>query len=304
MKTPRRRRPSVAAVKHAQSSANIRKTLEYWDGLSAFQKRLELRSMRLPRCFYKYRPIPIVSDVEGRKRLEDLLLHNGLWMADIATFNDPFEGSAAYEMPYTGPELRKKWEQKYRELGYSSADARAMVKSEDVAHPERLLTRAEDARKRAMSKMGMCALSTNPSSPLLWAHYADSHKGLCVQLLPVADLRTLLAQKIEYSDTYPVLADIMEPASDRNVLPMLRKSLDWAYEEEWRLVNLGQVNYLQRVKPDAIGAVILGMRMSDADRSYVLDLMDQREQRYGVRPIVFQAERHPRRYRIRVRRSP
>ena len=73
------------------------------------------------------------------------------------------------------------------------------------------------------------------------------------------------------------------------------------YEEEWRMVNLGRVNYLQVVKPEAICAVILGMRISDANRSCVLDLMDQREQRYGVCLAVYQAERHPRRYRIHAR---
>lgn len=44
------------------------------------------------------------------------------------------------------------------------------------------------------------------------------------------------------------------------------------------------------------------MRISDAGRAYVLDLMDQREKLYGVRPVVHQAERHPRRYRIWVKR--
>jgi hypothetical protein len=116
------------------------------------------------------------------------------------------------------------------------------------------------------------------------------------------DLKALLAHRVEYSDEYPVLSDLLEPATQRNVLPMLRKSPDWTYEQEWRLVFQGKANFYQPVSPGAVGAVILGMRISDADRVYVLDLMDQRERRYGFRPVVYQAERHPRRYRIIVKR--
>lgn len=304
MKIPRRRRASVAAISHAQSAASFDKTLARWNALSPFEKRVTLHKMGLPRSFYKYRSIPGPSDETGRKRLEDLVLNNGLWMADVATFNDPFEGQAAYDIPYKGAELRRKWEQKYCELGFTSVDAKAMVRSDDVAHPERLIARAQEALRRTQSHMGMCALSANPTSPLLWAHYADSHKGICVQLSPRADLHALLAHPIEYNENYPVLSDILEPAVTRGVLPMLRKSPDWSYEEEWRLVSEGQVNYLQVVAPSAISAVILGMRISDADRAYVLGLMDQREKRYRVRPIVYQAERHPRRYRIQLKRHP
>ncbi|MGN6320333.1 MAG: hypothetical protein ACTHNE_01285 [Dyella sp.] len=85
---------------------------------------------------------------------------------------------------------------------------------------------------------------------------------------------------------------------------MLRKSPDWAYEEEWRLVSQGRASFYQSFSPVAMGAVILGMCISDADRAYVPDLMDQRERRYDVRPVIYQAERHPRRYRIRFKRLP
>jgi hypothetical protein len=292
----------VVAIKHQQSVNRFNRSLEEWEALSSFQRRVMRHQMGLPRSLYKYRSIPPVIDTINRARFEDLVLHSQLWMASVSTFNDPFEGQATYEIPYKGAELRRKWERKFQEMGFSSAAAKAMVKSEDVAHPERLVERAHHARQRLLDRMGMCALSANPSSPLLWAHYAQSHTGLAIQLNPDMDLKALLAHRVEYSDEYPVLSDLLEPATQRNVLPMLRKSPDWTYEQEWRLVFQGKANFYQPVSPGAVGAVILGMRISDADRVYVLDLMDQRERRYGFRPVVYQAERHPRRYRIIVKR--
>lgn len=302
MKPIRRRRRSITAVKLEQTDQHVEQILAGFNASTPFRRRLMLRQAGLPRSLYKYRALPPESDQAGRERFEQLLLHNQLWMSKVEAFNDPFEGQATYEVPYVGVALRQQWERKFRHMGFTSAQARAMVKSDDVARPERLAVRGQRALDIVLSKMGMCALSANPTSPLLWAHYAQSHTGVCVQLNPAADLDALLPTMVEYSEEYPVLRDILEPPEQRKVLPFLRKSLDWAYEREWRLIEQGRANFLRAFKPSAMGAVILGLRMSEADKSYVLDLMDQRERAYGVRPVIYQAHRHPRHYRLILKR--
>jgi Protein of unknown function (DUF2971) len=302
LKKPIKRRPSEAAIKLQQSTRRLDQKLQAWDALSPFERRVMRYKMGLPRALYKYRPIPLEGDHVRRKQFEDLVLDNQLWLSTVSSFNDPFEGHAAYDVPYTGTELRRQLERKYRELGYSSTAAKSMVRSDDVAHPERLSARAQQALERTLGKIGINSLAATPFSPLLWAHYADSHKGLSVQLRPHVDLKVLRPHRVEYSDEYPILTDILKPAAQRDVLPMLRKSSDWKYEEEWRLVSEGRANFYQRFAPEAMGAVIFGIRISDVDRAYVLGLMDERERRYGMRPAVYQAKLHPRRYRIMVSR--
>jgi glycerol-3-phosphate dehydrogenase len=116
------------------------------------------------------------------------------------------------------------------------------------------------------------------------------------------DFDALIAHQVEYSDVYPVLNDLLEPAEARKTLSIMRKAKVWAYENEWRIVALGKPNTYRSFAPEAMAAVILGMRISEADKAYVLDLMDQRERRYGVRPVVYVATAAKQQYRIEIRR--
>ena len=68
-------------------------------GLDAFQKRVMLRRMGIPPSLYKYQGIPPSSDPTGRRRLEELLVENKLWLATASSFNDPFEGRVDYVVP-------------------------------------------------------------------------------------------------------------------------------------------------------------------------------------------------------------
>jgi len=297
-----KRGPSRNAGLFQQSKRGVDRTLGVWERIAPFQRRVLLKKMGMPRSLYKYRAIPAVDDTLGRARLEDFLLENRLWLGTVAGFNDPFEGRADYVVHERGVNLRQALERKYRELGFNSQDARSKVDSADVADPTRIEDRARAGNLVVLESIGVCALGTNPSSPLMWAHYAHNHTGLCVQLRPVMDLAALIAHPVEYSDTYPVLSDVLKPVKSRDVLPILRKSTHWAYEEEWRIVAQEEPNSHRAFAPAAMGAVILGMRITDADKAYVLSLMDERRQRYGMRPMVYQAIAAKQRYRLEIRR--
>lgn len=297
-----KRGPSRAGLLHQQSSQGLAQTLALWQRQRPFQQRVLLKKMGMPRSLYKYRAIPTADNLVGRARLEDFVLNNRLWLGTVSAFNDPFEGRADYVVPYRGAELRQALERKFRELGFSNQDAKLKVNSADVADPTRIEERARQGNLRLLETVGVCALGTNATSPLLWAHYAHDHTGICVQLRPVMDLAALIAHPVEYSNTYPILSDVLEPAESRQVLPIMRKSSDWAYEEEWRIVALDEPNTHRPFAPQAMAAVILGMRISAADKAYVLAMMDERERRYGARPIVYAAMAAKRRYRVEIRR--
>lgn len=297
-----RRKPSRNAQLFEKSRQAVDRSLAVWDRIDPFQRRVLLKKMGMRRSLYKYRAIPTPDDTVGRQRLEDFLVDNRLWLGAVSGFNDPFEGQADYVVHERGADLRRALERKYVELGFTSQAAKAKVDSADVADPVRIEQRARAANLTVLGEMGVCALGTNPSSPLMWAHYAYNHTGICVQLRPVMDLGALLAEEVEYSDTYPVLDDILKPGESRNVLPIMRKSSDWAYEKEWRIVAQEEPNSYRAFAPRALSAVILGMRISDPDKTYVLGLMDERERRYGVRPVLYQAAPARQRYRVEIRR--
>jgi len=97
---------------------------------------------------------------------------------------------------------------------------------------------------------------------LLWAHYADSFKGYCLEfktdIYPFSKLR-----KVTYSNCIPSF-DLVSFVSDYNedqfVDSLFLKSQDWHYENEYRLLH-DKVNINYIYPPDSLKAIYFGPRM-------------------------------------------
>jgi hypothetical protein len=88
--------------------------------------------------------------------------------------------------------------------------------------------------------LGFVSLSESWQSPLMWAHYAQDHTGVCLGF----DVADGVAGQVSYEPAR--LNDLLEPETlerdaDRALVQRLAttKFMDWAYEKEWRiLINL------------------------------------------------------------------
>jgi hypothetical protein len=92
---------------------------------------------------------------------------------------------------------------------------------------------------------GVCCFSSALKNPLLWSHYGDQHRGLCVGYDLDRNPKPRL-HKVIYGGSRTVATSLIakallekDPKSqellDRNVL--LRKASPWRYEREWRLIG-------------------------------------------------------------------
>ncbi len=82
---------------------------------------------------------------------------------------------------------------------------------------------------------GLLCFSGNWTNPVLWSHYADKHRGMCLGF----DVEKTEAQPVEYQDER--LLEKLDEVSDPSLLPMAlqrrllkTKSHHWRYEEEFR----------------------------------------------------------------------
>lgn len=127
------------------------------------------------------------------------------------------------------------------------------------------------------TETGLLCLSVAKNHHLMWAHYADSHKGLVIEfdwdgVFSVMKDRDKLKSnglhEVRYSDERPFYRfDQINPSV------ILTKGTVWSYEEEWRVVFLskdvpkrevaGQSMLLLPIPPTCIKAVYLGNRMTD-----------------------------------------
>lgn len=83
-----------------------------------------------------------------------------------------------------------------------------------------------------------CFFGDNPDSDLMWAHYADNHKGFCIEY--EADYETPGLLEVTYSSKLPAPSATELLFSPKETLGRIvtTKNMEWNYEKEWRLVFL------------------------------------------------------------------
>lgn len=139
-------------------------------------------------------------------------------------------------------------------------------------------------------KVGMLCLSENPDSLLMWAHYADSHRGYVIQFdtehkffdqrITSGDLLRSL-KKVNYKNDRP--STLIYDMTDVDYL--LTKGLEWEYEAEWRMflpldmasneIKVGNDTIcLYKYPPEAVKSIIFGCRMSEEKKREILGVLE------------------------------
>lgn len=138
--------------------------------------------------------------------------------------------------------------------------------------------------------LGVLCLSEMENEPLMWSHYTDCHKGFVVEfdtahpffnrlITPTADFGKLL--QIIYSPKRPELA---YPVTTKDTQIFLTKSHHWAYEREWRLIQLleksdrklqkgAQTIHLYKIPPKAIRRIVMGCKMEEPIREKIVSAL-------------------------------
>lgn len=194
---------------------------------------------------YKYRSL-------SSHAIDDII--NGkIMMTSIGDFNDVFDG--AIHQYGSKEEIEKAAIRKWDEMETHRVAARipaGFLKRDDIVIPYMEYFKTESRLKfRVLDFLGtyVCCFSKDNTSTLMWAHYADSNKGICIEyefdklppgnllrdsIFPVAyteipiNLRDLLEDKQNKVYTYPIDAAVLCSA--------LNKAKIWEYEQEWRII--------------------------------------------------------------------
>jgi len=234
--------------------------------------------------------------------LEQMLLNNELFAATSDTFNDPFDAQADYRIKQQGDALRELVYRYLRSQGASDHIARRVVADASLDDSVALAASIKANHQQLLQQLGVCCLAETATDPLLWAHYAQNHRGIAVQYRPSLDPMSLQPHPVHYNATYPIIENFFDREKRDIFSPLLRKSPSWAYEREWRIFRPDAPNRAFQLRPEALTAVLLGMRISDGDREYIRRLVAERDKRYALKTLVFQGEAATGEYRVRMRR--
>lgn len=132
--------------------------------------------------------------------------------------------------------------------------------------------------EKEMNLIRVCSLSKGMSSTILWAHYADGFKGICIEI----DINDSIieAHKINYGPFNPVPFDnyrgmhgneeIYSPR-DWAKAALTGKYEEWEYENEYRLFSNSK--YIDNGLK--ITAVYLGTRISKTYEDILKRIIDE-----------------------------
>ena len=227
--------------------------------------------MPLPRCLYKYKSLSSDKNVAHAK---DILVNNRLYFAAAESFNDPFEGRVTFSFSKSPVEkfdfLRDHLGVETHALSVSHASnwARRVLEN-NVEHTEsQIRDFLCDAFRR---KAGLCTLSEKKDDILMWSHYADSHKGICIEFEPRTSAQIEWfenAVPVRYQSNFPANDFYKRSATEADAIAaMATKSVQWAYEKEWRLLRGEPGPYA--LPQGVISGVVLGYAISDEHRKLV-----------------------------------
>lgn len=155
-----------------------------------------------------------------------------------------------------------------------------------------------EIQKNLAGHFRIACFTTNPYSMLMWSHYANSHKGFCIEYdFPSygcekeKDLAVNLFPVIYSDERVSVLEycllDMKSPTVTDEVLwpiykyGLLTKSLDWMYQNEWRLIscddllsNAGKDDYNCTFTP--ISKVYFGAKMPNERRKQLAEICKEK----------------------------
>lgn len=137
--------------------------------------------------------------------------------------------------------------------------------------------------------VGILSLAEPANSLLMWAHYADHHRGFVIGFIEHHEYFWQRQPDSAFGYLRQVRYDPSRPRIDyakyNDYEVLFVKSVEWYYEREWRMVlPLSQASRVLRISSDTIylfslpssivDCVILGCQMTSEDRDRILRLRD------------------------------
>ncbi|MBB6249159.1 DUF2971 domain-containing protein [Rhodanobacter sp. A1T4] len=313
------------AEKLALHKKSLDEKLDIISGLPVLQRRIKLRTgaQPLPLHLYKYRSVPPFIEASAisckaeedqsrvRGLFEKLMLGNELWFANSKSFNDPFDCRMRFDTSSYSSDLADKYIQfLVKKTNITKIEATILVSNAQKKGSftaQHLADLLNEHNLNLRDKFGIFSASLDPRNPLMWAHYAQEHHGVCLQFEAAMDKLFWRGMQVSYEDKFPIQSDPLghdDELDKEFALRMIsQKSTDWRYEKERRLLHFGSSNLLLPYTPKALTGVILGYRCEDTVRSDVLNLIEKREEKFGYKVRIYRATMSDSRYHFSISRE-
>ncbi|EJT6665860.1 DUF2971 domain-containing protein [Clostridium perfringens] len=125
------------------------------------------------------------------------------------------------------------------------------------------------------NNLAIACLSETNDNILMWSHYANNHKGICLEydFEEINNISTIFPV-IYSNNTCDISDDILNENYNFIIQKVLTKAENWKYENEWRIVvqnkDESQIGLL--IKTPKVKAIYLGCRIDEENKKTIKNL--------------------------------
>ncbi len=280
----------------------------------------------VPRFLYKYTSVDSALEV---------LQTEEVYFSHRQELNDPFDGKQTIDL-FTcekRKEAMKNANQKIKKYEEKGHDLSGMLSGMNREEYHKRFIKDEEFANSQMQKfaksmdifnIGVYCFAEQNDSIVMWAHYANNHKGCCLEFnlqehvsryvekgkpcFPFSFLRS-----VKYSDKHPVHVIGEEDAYPKENSAYISKSEDWRYEKEWRAI-MYDASVISPISGKSIGdeipdesikrmkgsghypldknllhGIILGYKMKKCEKKSIIDAaLSRRIKIYQAQPKLYE----------------
>lgn len=227
-----------------------------------------------------------------------ILINAEIYFGQLNKLNDPFEGDFNLEMfPPTSPQQFITFYSRF--LNLQPNEINDIIEREDRNIKDDALTFAKDLVQQLY---GVTSFTLAKNNLLMWSHYADSHRGMClvfdtVKLMgslranyPNYGSRSVGGNTVKYLNSLPTVTATFD-ANDEiffgDIKEVLCSKLKmWEYEEEIRLIkSIGNKDGIREIAFDrlALSKVIFGAKAELPNIKTVVKIIQSIPEYSGVK---------------------
>ncbi|WP_419773998.1 DUF2971 domain-containing protein [Halarcobacter sp.] len=242
-------------------------------------------------------------------RIDDILVLNKIRFTQPICFNDPFECKLTIDNMASDEDIQNFHKENFEKLLKEEYDKNNAINS--VLSYEQFLLLSETKKESILDSLkeinssecfiqqlrnkfeeilnyewGILSLTTSKDNLLMWAHYANEHKGFTVEFSEKSNFFHKREDKKSFFNhlhkvNYSSYRDYKDLSKKQFEEVFLTKSIEWEYEEEYRVFKqLSSANevkneniYLFNFPKDMIKAIYCGCNMDKVHKEKILNII-------------------------------
>ena len=190
--------------------------------------------MAIPLKLYKYEPF-------SARTIENLK-NQVVYFGSPLAFNDPYDCALFPSIAEPSDDDVERIRAHYLAKDGLDAGIRRSFETATVAGLRVMLMRTgqnvvEEQVQNFLKTRGVSCFAERPDNLLMWSHYADHHRGFCLEFRTDLEPLNTKTRQVKYSSSMPqfTLTRMLCDGDYEEVLDLYcTKAKEWEYEREWR----------------------------------------------------------------------